>query len=104
MPFGGLLTAGIGTSLLGGLAGASNPRPPSLDPQQKNALDNVLIPGLTQRVQGTPGIDPVQQKLMYDQIARSTTGANNAVTNALVSRGLGHSGILGTGLMQNQNA
>jgi hypothetical protein len=58
---------------------------------------------LMQQVQGTPKIDPIQQALMYGQNAQSLTGANNAVTHALVSRGLGQSGILGAGLMQNAN-
>lgn len=101
MPFGGLLTGGIG-SLLGGLAGLGNKRPPSLDPTQSGGLD-ALIRSLMPNATGTPTIDPVQQQQLFGQNAQSLTGANNAVTHALTSRGLGRSGLLGAGLMQNQN-
>lgn len=94
--------AGIASSLLGGIAGASNPRPPSLSPVQQQAL-NTLLPQLMQQVQGPVSIDPVQQAALFGQIAQSTTGANNQVTHALASRGLGQSGILGAALMQNAN-
>lgn len=88
--------------LLGGLSGAANTRPPSLSGPQNSAL-NALISSLMPRITGTPQIDPVQQALMYGQNAASLTGANNQVTHALVSRGLGRSGLLGAGLMQNAN-
>lgn len=87
--------------LIGGIAGASNARPPSLSPVQSQSL-NSLLPQLTGQVQGPVQIDPVQQALMYNQINQGLTGANNGVTNALVSRGLGQSGLLGAGLIQNQ--
>lgn len=97
-----LITAGgsIGGSLLGGAAGATNLRPPALNPAQSSAL-NTLLPQLMGQVQGQPHIDPVQQVLMYNQIGQNLTGANNQVTNALTSRGLGQSGLLGAGLIQN---
>jgi hypothetical protein len=88
--------------LLGGAAGAANTRPPALNPTQTGAL-NSLIPSLMPTATGTPQIDPIQQALLYGQNAQSLTGANNAVTHALVSRGLGRSGLLGAGLIQNQN-
>lgn len=88
--------------LLGGAAGGANTRPPSLSGPQNSAL-NALISSLMPRISGTPQIDPVQQALMYGQNAQSLTGANNQVTHALVSRGLGRSGLLGAGLMQNAN-
>lgn len=111
MPFGGMLTAGIGglaSSLLGGIAGATNTRPPSLSPGQSSALSNLLgTPGqpsqLLQTAMGTPKIDPVQQNLMYGSIAANQTGGMDAVTHALVSRGLGHSGLLGGALTQVAN-
>lgn len=93
---------GIGGTIASGIGGATNTRPPSLDPTQRSILDQ-LLPQLFQQVQGTPKIDPIQQQLMYGNIAQSQTGANNAVTNSLVSRGLGQSGILGSGLMQVAN-
>jgi hypothetical protein len=104
MPFGGLLAGGI-TSLLGGIAGAANTRPPSLSPSQSGALNGLLAPNssLMQTAFQPAGIDPIQQALMYGQNAQSLTGANNQVTHALVSRGLGRSGLLGAGLMQNAN-
>jgi|SRR5579863_9334978 len=91
----GALASGIGGALGGG-------RPPSLDPTQRNVLDS-LLKQLYGNVQGTPTIDPVQQAGMYGNIAQSLTGANNQVTHALASRGLGTSGLLGGALMQNQN-
>lgn len=105
MGFLGPLLGGLATSLLGGVAGATNARPPSLDPNQQNALSSLLMPGGNlMKTAGAPaGIDPVQQALLYGNNANSLTGANNAVTHALVSRGLGHSGLLGAGLIQNAN-
>jgi hypothetical protein len=105
MPFGGLLTAGLsiaGPAILGGISGAANKRPPSLDPTQKGSLDS-LLQQLMGQVKGTPTIDPIQQQLMYGQIAQGQTGANDAVTHALVSRGLGRSGLLGGALTQVAN-
>jgi hypothetical protein len=89
-------------SLLGGLSGLFNQRPPALNPAQSGAL-NSLIPNLMGKATGTPTIDPTQQALMYGGVAQNQTGANNAVTNSLVSRGLGHSGILGGALTQVAN-
>lgn len=89
-------------AILGGLAGATNTRPPALNPAQTtdlNALLNSLLPTAT----GTPHIDPTLQALSYGNIAANQTGANNAVTNALISRGLGRSGILGGALTQVAN-
>lgn len=101
----GALLGGIASSLLGGLAGAANPRPPSLSDPQSSALNHFLAPGsnLMQTAFQPAGIDPVQQALLFGQNAQSQTGANNAVTHALVSRGLGHSGLLGGALTQVAN-
>lgn len=105
MGFLGPLLGGLGSALLGGAAGAANPRPPSLNPAQSTALNNLLSPksNLSGLAFGTPGIDPIQQALMYGQNAQSLTGANNQVTHALTSRGLGRSGLLGQALMGNAN-
>jgi hypothetical protein len=108
MPFGGLLTMGIGglaSSLLGGAAGAANPRPPALNPAQTSSLNTLLAPGsnLSKLAFGQPQADPLQQALLFGQNAQSLTGANNQVTHALTSRGLGRSGLLGQALMQNAN-
>jgi hypothetical protein len=102
------LLGAILPSLIGGLAGAGNTRPPSLAPGQQDALNNLLgqLQGTSQGQFNfnTPvQPNPMQQALMYGQIAQSRTGADNALTHALTSRGLGRSGILGAGLMQNQN-
>lgn len=101
----GALLGALGSSLLGGIAGAANPRPPSLDPSQHAALTTLLgkNSNLSQLAYGTPGIDPIQQALLYGQNAQSLTGANNQVTHALTSRGLGRSGLLGQALMGNAN-
>ena len=93
---------GAAPSIISGIAGLFNKRPPALNPAQSGALNN-LIPFLLQGAFGTPAIDPTQQALQYGNIAQSQTGANNAVTNALVSRGLGHSGVLGGALTQVAN-
>lgn len=89
-------------SLIGGIAGLFNKRPPALNPGQTTDL-NALLSSLLPTAQGTPKIDPTLQALSYGNIATNQTGANNAVTNALVSRGLGHSGILGGALTQVAN-
>lgn len=93
---------GILSGLLGGIAGGSNTRPPSLDPTQRGSLD-ALIKSLMPTATGTPTIDPIQQALMFGNIAAGRTGADTAITHALSSRGLGTSGLLGAGLIQNQN-
>lgn len=93
---------GAGSAVAGGIAGAANTRPPSLDPTQQGSLDS-LIPYLQGKGTGTPTIDPMQQALQYGQINQNLTGANNQTTNSLVSRGLGQSGLLGAGLIQNSN-
>jgi hypothetical protein len=89
-------------SLLGGLAGLFNPRPPALNNAQSGAL-NSLIPSLMNKAQGTPTIDPTQQALMYGNVAQNQTGAMNAATHALTGAGLGHSGLLGNALTQVAN-
>jgi len=98
------LLGGLG-SLLGGIAGAANTRPPALNPAQGTTLNNLLGPNsnLSQLAFGTPTMDPIQQALLFGQNAQSLTGANNQVTHALTSRGLGRSGLLGQALMQNAN-
>src|SRR5205807_1502813 len=93
---------GGASALIGGAGGASNRRPPSLDPTQSSTLDN-LLKQLYPQVGATPKIDPVQQSLLYDQIAKSGVGGANRITNALTSRGLGRSGLLAQGLTQNAN-
>src|ERR1700730_14352575 len=108
MPIGAALPLilGAGGVLASGLGGALNTRPPSLSPVQQNAL-NTLLPNLMNGPYGatkTPTIDPIQQALLYGNIAASRTGADTALTHSLVSRGLGRSGILGAGLIENQNA
>ena len=92
----------IGGAILGGIGGATNRRPPSLDPTQSSTLDN-LLKQLYPQVGATPTIDKTQQSLLYDQIARSGVGGANSITNALSSRGLGRSGLLAQGLTQNSN-
>jgi len=88
--------------LLGGLSGLFNKRPPALNPDQTTDL-NTLLRNLLPTATGTPKIDPTLQALDYGNIAQSQTGANNAVTNSLVSRGLGHSGLHGEALTQVAN-
>jgi len=90
--------------LLGGIAGSSNPRPPALNPSQSGALNTLLSPGgsLMQTANAPVTIDPRLQAYMFGQNAQSLTGANNALTHALVSRGLGRSGLLAQGLFGNQ--
>src|SRR5574337_568362 len=89
--------AAIGGGLLGGLAGLGNRRPPSLDPTQSHTLDELLRVLLPQ-AEATPRIDPIQQGLLYADIARSGHGAENRVTNSLVSRGVSRGGLLASGL------
>lgn len=109
MSFLGPLLGGI-SSLFGGAAGATNTRPPAMSQLQTSSL-NQLLPMLLQQYSGsgnplnqpTPQIDPVQQALMYGNIAQGQTGAANSATNLLVSRGLGHSGLLGDALTQVAN-
>lgn len=96
------IIASIGSSLLSGLTGGANTRPGALNPTQSSSLDS-LLHSLMMSLGQTPQIDPTQQKLLYGDIAQNQTGANDAVTNALVSRGLGHSGILGNALTQVAN-
>src|SRR5256884_3516155 len=92
----------IGGLIGGVLSGRANKRPPSLDPTQSGSLDS-LLKMLVPTVGTTPKIDPTQQALMYDEIAKSGVGGANRVTNSLVSRGLGRSGLLASGLVQNSN-
>lgn len=89
-------------SAIGGIAGLFNKRPPALNPNQTNDL-NTLLTNLLPTATGTPKIDPTQQALMYNQINANQVGTGNNATNSLVSRGLGHSGILGTALTQVAN-
>lgn len=95
------IIGGIG-ALAGGIGGATNPRPPSLDGTQRSVLDG-LLNNLYPSTFKAPQIDPVQQSGLYDQIARSGVGGANRVTNALTSRGLGRSGLLAQGLTENSN-
>lgn len=91
-------------SLLGGAAGAANTRPPALNPTQSAGLESLIGPnGPLWKLINNPTIDPIQQALLFGQNAQSLTGANNQVTHALTSRGLGRSGLLGQALMQNAN-
>lgn len=94
--------AGVASSVIGGLGGAANTRPPSLDKTQSTTLDS-LINQLYPKTVQNPTIDPVQQSSIFDQIARSGVGGANRVTNTLTSRGLGRSGLLAAGLTQNSN-
>lgn len=89
-------------SLLGGLSGLFNKRPPALNPAQSGSL-NSMIPYLQNQIQGPTQIDPTQQALMYGNVAANQTGAANSATNLLTSRGLGHSGLLGGALTQVAN-
>lgn len=89
-------------SLLGGVAGLFNKRPPSLSPVQSGALNN-LIPSLQQGATAAPHIDPTQQALMYNNVAANQTGGFNAANHALTAAGLGHSGLLGNALTQVAN-
>ena len=89
-------------SLLGGVAGLFNKRPPSLSPEQSGAL-NSLIPNLQKGAEATPQIDPAQQALMYNNVAANQTGGFNAANHALTAAGLGHSGLLGNALTQVAN-
>jgi hypothetical protein len=89
-------------SAIGGIAGLFNKRPPALNANQTTDL-NSLLTNLLPTATGAPKIDPTQQALMYNQINANQVGAGNNATNSLVSRGLGHSGILGTALMQVAN-
>lgn len=104
MPIAAALPAIIGGvgALAGGIGGATNPRPPSLDPTQRGTLDS-LLKMLSGTVGTTPTIDPVQQAAERNQIAGAGVGGANRITNALVSRGLGRSGLLAQGLTQNSN-
>lgn len=90
--------------LIGGLAGLFNKRPAvsPQNPTQTSALNN-LIPGLSATANNPAQIDQVQQRGLYDQIARSQAGAGINATHALVGAGLGHSGLLASALMQASN-
>jgi hypothetical protein len=104
MPIVAALPAIIGgvAALSGGIGGATNPRPPSLDPTQRGILDS-LLPKLYGTLGSAPKIDPTLQAGMFGDIAAGGVGGANRVTNALVSRGLGRSGLLAQGLTQNSN-
>lgn len=90
--------------LIGGIAGLFNKRPAvsPQNPAQTQAL-NGLIPGLSATANNAAQIDQVQQRGLYDQIARSQAGAGINATHALVGAGLGHSGLLANALMQVAN-
>ena len=94
------IIAGAAGSLLGGLGGATNKRPPTLDPTQRTTLD-ALLKELYPGKLGTPTIDPIQRNLIFGNIAQEGTLGANRVTNALTSRGLARSGLLARGLTQN---
>ncbi len=93
--------ASLASPIIGAIAGGTNKRPPSLSPQQQQA-QNTDIQAATKSATGPVTIDPTQQAAVYDNIARSTAGANDATTHALVSRGLGRSGILAGGIENNE--
>lgn len=99
MPIAAALPA-IGGAILGGIGGASNTRPPSLDPTQRFTLD-ALLKQLYPQVGVTPTIDPTQRALMFGNIAQEGVGGANRITNSLISRGLGRSGLLARGLVGN---
>lgn len=100
-PFAGAI-GGIGSSLIGAIAGGANKRPPSLSPQQQQA-QNSDIAAAEKSATGPATIDPTQQAAIYGNIAQSTTGANDALTHALAARGISKSsGVEGAGLIANQ--
>ncbi len=94
--------APLAGAAIGAIAGGSNPRPPSLDPTQRAALDST-INGAVKASTGPATIDPTQQAALYDQNARSLTGANTQVDHALASRGLARSGVEASALENNAN-
>jgi len=102
MPIAAAIPA-IAGGIIGGIGGATNRRPPSLDQTQSGILDN-LLKQLYPQVGATPTIDKTQQAGLFDEIARSGVGGANRITNQLVSRGLGRSGLLASGLSQNSAA
>src|SRR5689334_1781431 len=91
------IIAAAGGSLLGGLGGVANTRPPSLDPTQQFTLDS-LLKQLYPQVRNTPTIDPTQRALEFGNIAQEGVGGANRITSTLTSRGLGRSGLLARGL------
>lgn len=93
------IAGGIG-SIIGGIGGASNTRPPSLDKTQSGTLD-ALLKQLYPQVGKTPTEDPVQRALMFNNIAAQGVGGANRITSQLASRGLGRGGLLAQGLTQN---
>lgn len=86
---------GGASALVGGLAGLGNRRPPSLTRTQSSTLD-MLLKDLYPQTKST-GIDPIQQALLYDEIARSGRGAETRLTNRFASRGL-RGGLVAQGL------
>lgn len=104
MPIAAAIPAIIGgvSAIAGGIGGASNTRPPSLDKTQSMTLDN-LIKTLSPTVGATPTIDPALRASAFNDIAAGGVGGANRVTNALASRGLGRSGLLSSALAQNSN-
>ena len=93
---------GIAGGIMGGLAGLGNKRPPSLDPTQRFTLDSLLGQLYPKgRGIGEAQIDPRQQALMFGNIAAQGRGGENRITNQFAARGLGRSGLLAQGLMQN---
>lgn len=102
MPLAALIpaVAGIGGAIAGGIGGASNTRPPSLDKTQSSTLDSLLTQ-LYSTVGKVPTVDPIQKSILFDNIAQQGVGGANRVTNALTSRGLGRSGLLSQALTQN---
>lgn len=91
--------AGIATSVIGGIAGATNKRPPSLSQQQQSALNGQLQSD--QRAADNSNIDPTLLNTNLDANARQLAGANDQVTHSLASRGLARSGVLAQGLENN---
>lgn len=93
--------AGLATSVIGGITGATNARPPSLSPQQSQALNTQLQQDQS-IANGPAKIDPTQQSALFQQNAQQQTAANDALGHNLAARGLDRSGLLAQGLINNQ--
>lgn len=93
--------APLAGSVIGAIAGGANKRPPSLSPQQQQA-QNSDIQLAEQGASGTPTIDKTQQSALFQNNAQQLTAANAGLTDSLASRGLGRSGVLAQGLINNQ--
>lgn len=92
--------APLAGSVIGAIAGGSNPRPPSLSQQQQAAL-NTSLQTAQQSANEPAKIDPVQQSALFQQNAQQLTGANAQVDHALAARGISRSGIAASALQNN---